>query len=67
MINLLTGLTIISTSDGGKSVAKTLKAAQKREKMKLVATSADSEATRTQIPIHCGQHSDDCGQLMMTC
>jgi len=28
---------------------------------------ADSEATRTQIPIHCGQHSDDCGQLMMTC
>ncbi len=20
---------------------------------------ADSEATRTQIPIHCGQHSDD--------
>lgn len=28
---------------------------------------ADSEATRTQIPIHCGQHSDDCGQLMMNC
>jgi hypothetical protein len=40
MINLLTGLTIISTSDGGKSVAKTLKAAQKREEMKLVATSS---------------------------
>jgi hypothetical protein len=32
-----------------------------------LSKSADSEATRTQIPIHCGQHSDDCGQLMMTC
>jgi len=40
MIDVLTGLTIISTSDGGKSVAKTLKSAQKREKMKLVATSS---------------------------
>jgi hypothetical protein len=27
---------------------------------------ADSAAMRTQIPGHCGHHSDDCGQLMMT-
>jgi hypothetical protein len=40
MINILTSMTIIPASDGGKSAAKTLKAAQKREKMKLVATSS---------------------------
>ena len=27
---------------------------------------ADSDATRTVIPIHCGQHSDDRGQLVRT-
>ena len=27
---------------------------------------ADSDATRTPIPIHCGQHSDDRGQLVRT-
>jgi hypothetical protein len=40
MINLLTSMTMISASDGGKSAAKTLNAVQKREKMKLVATSS---------------------------
>ena len=27
---------------------------------------AESDATRTLIPIHCGQRSDDRGQLVMT-
>jgi hypothetical protein len=40
MINILTSMTIIPASDGGKSAAKILKVAQKREKMKLVATFA---------------------------
>jgi hypothetical protein len=32
----------------------------------LSAMSADSGASRTVIPAHCGQHSGDCGQFLMS-
>ena len=35
-------------------------------KVKLAKITAESDATRTLIPIHCGQRSDDRGQLVMT-
>ena len=32
----------------------------------IAASPAESDATRTVIPIHCGHHSDDRGQLVMS-
>jgi hypothetical protein len=33
---------------------------------KIGALPADSGASRTVIPAHCGQHSGDCGQFLMS-